>query len=120
MVSEKILVSNTLGKRKHQPIFEPVQTWIEEQALKIDEIADGDIVIKLETGQCTAEQVPTAYECIICSCIAWDPMECSECNALACQKCIAVWNSKQKFCPHCKDFGGYRKLNRHLKQLMNC
>jgi hypothetical protein len=108
-------MSNILGKRKHQPTFEPVEAWIEELALKIDEIADEDVVIQLETSQCTSEEVPTAYECIICSCIAWEPMECLECNAFACSKCIVKWNQTQKFCPACKDFQGYKKLNRHLK-----
>ena len=85
-------MANILGKRKHEPTFEPVMEWIEELALKIDEVADEDVIIQLETSQCTAEEVPTAYECIICSCIAWDPMECAECNAFACLKCITKWN----------------------------
>ena len=39
-----------LGKRKHQPTFVPVNSWVEEISLKIDEIADEDVVIKLETS----------------------------------------------------------------------
>jgi hypothetical protein len=97
-------MSEILGKRKHQPTFEPVQEWIEEQALKIDEIADEDVVIQLETIQCTVNQVLSSFECIICSCIAWEPMECAECDAVACSKCIASWKFNQKNCPTCKDF----------------
>ena len=108
-----------LGKRKNQPDFELVEDWIQEQIFKIDEVADTDVVIKLDAVQCTVSQVPTEYECIICSCIAWEPMECLQCSAFACAKCIKKWNDEgSNQCPTCNDISGYKKLNRHLKNQM--
>lgn len=42
-------MTSVLGKRSHAPTFNPVQEWIEEQVMKIDEIADDDVVVKLDT-----------------------------------------------------------------------
>ena len=45
-------MTSVLGKRKHEPNFEPVQAWVEKQVLKIDEIPDEEVVVNLETKLC--------------------------------------------------------------------
>ena len=108
-------MTSVLGKRTHEPTFQPVKDWIDALVLKIDEIPDNQIAIKLEPKQCTRSDVPQTYLCVICHCVSWIPMECIDCDQVACYNCIIQWNQRSPNCPTCRNQSGYKNLNRHLK-----
>jgi len=39
------------------------------------------------------------FICLICKMIVSNPVECSNCSTLFCQKCIEPWHRSNDFCP---------------------
>ena len=45
------------------------------------------------------EGIKDVINCMICSCIIEDPIQCNKCQNLFCRKCIDDWTNKKKICP---------------------
>jgi hypothetical protein len=60
------------------------------------------------------------FECMICSCIAYKPMECSKCGHVFCEPCISSWLKKKNTCPiSCKVDNSILPVGLALKKIYN-
>mmetsp|Transcript_37735 Transcript_37735/g.87172 ORF Transcript_37735/g.87172 Transcript_37735/m.87172 type:complete len:213 (+) Transcript_37735:50-688(+) len=48
------------------------------------------------------ESVPSVLECVICTEVLLDAVECPHCQVAACRECITPWLSSKGTCPQCR------------------
>ena len=50
------------------------------------------------------EDLMELYECTVCSLQAVDPIKCSSCDDITCNKCSAQWAKRSRIgaCPNCR------------------
>ncbi len=103
-----------LGKRKR---FEIDQDWLESSLVQFEKLKDQQgSKVQLDPNQVTGDRkVNSEFICVICSCVAWDMLECNNCDIVSCCSCIADWHKKKQSCPSCQQNSQFRKLNRNLK-----
>ena len=82
-----------------------------------------DLKIELSTAEVgehihSITIIDDRFCCEICSLIIWDPVSCSECDQLYCEKCIDDWIKKSKDCPHCRKIFTKTNLNRYVKNML--
>ena len=58
------------------------------------------------------------FTCSICSCLAWDPICCPECDKPYCRSCINNYG-KNKHCPYGCSNDGYREMTRNEKNFLD-
>ena len=83
----------------------PVRTFAPKQTL-LDSL---ERKVKTREGAATqlaAEAAVTGidnyFTCVICLGVVEDPKECSACDQLSCESCIATWQKKNDTCPNCR------------------
>jgi hypothetical protein len=78
------------------------------------ELPASQIKVQLTEDDCTTQPFETHFICSICTLVVQKPKQCSECENLNCEPCIAQWLEKSKHCPSCRQDYTSQKVNRFV------